>query len=302
MSVEYLDKAIALLAEVRDTQSEAILTGARWIADAIAAGGFAHFFGAGHSHMALEEAFPRNGGLVGLHPLTELAVSYYTPVIGNSGMYQMRFYQEVAGLGDVIWRNYTFKPTDVFVVFTNTGVTKVALDIAVRAREAGLRVIGVTSLKHAHATGTEHAGGKRLHELADLVIDNCSVAGDAMVEVPSLDDKAGAGSSVTAIAIVNALSTEAARELARRGVTPFVLPSPYFEGTEEGRARRRRAEQRWAECLVEYKRRYRDLFDEAVSEGASASPGPSAPETGGQGRGGATPPGEQGPRTERRGA
>lgn len=262
MSIEYLDRAIALLAEVRETQSEAIMTGARWIADAIEAGGFAHVFGAGHSHMALEEAFPRNGGLVGLHPLTELALSYYTPVIGNSGMYQMRFYQEVAGLGDVIWRNYTFKPTDVFVVFTNTGVTKVALDIALRAREAGLRVIGVTSLKHAGATGTEHAGGKRLHEIADLVIDNCSIAGDAMVEVPGLDDKAGAGSSVTAIAIVNALSTEAARELARRGVTPYVLPSPYFEGTEEGRARRQRAERRWGECLAEYKRRYRDLFAE----------------------------------------
>ncbi len=262
MSLDYLDKAIALLAEVRDTQSEAILTGARWIADAIAAGGLAHFFGAGHSHMALEEAFPRNGGLVGLHPLTELAVSYYTPVIGNSGMYQMRFYQEVAGLGDVIWRNYTFKRSDVFVVFTNTGVTKVALDIALRAKGAGLRVIGVTSLKHAQTTGTEHAGGKRLHEIADLVIDNCSVAGDAMVEVPGLEDKAGAGSSVTAIAIVNALSTEAAKELARRGLTPFVLPSPYFEGTDEGRARRRRAEGRWAACLVEYKRRYRDLFAE----------------------------------------
>ena len=263
MSLDYLDKAIALLTEVRDTQSEAILTGARWIADAIAAGGFAHFFGAGHSHMALEEAFPRNGGLVGLHPLTELAVSYYTPVIGNSGMYQMRFYQEVEGLGDVIWRNYTFKRSDVFVVFTNTGVTKVALDIALRAQEAGMRVIGVTSLKHAHATGTAHVGGKRLHEIADLVIDNRSVAGDAMVEVPGLDDKAGAGSTVTAIAIVNALSTEAAKELAGRGLTPLVLPSPYFEGTDEGRARRRRAEQRWAACMVEYKKRYRDLFAEA---------------------------------------
>ncbi len=270
MTVDYLDKAIALLTEVRDTQAEAILTGAGWIADAIAAGGFAHFFGAGHSHMALEEAFPRNGGLVGLHPLTELAVSYYTPVIGNSGMYQMRFFQEVEGLGDVIWRNYTFKRTDVFVVFTNTGVTKVALDIALRAKEAGLRVIGVTSLKHAHATGIAHVGGKRLHEIADLVIDNCSVAGDAMVEVPGLEDKAGAGSSVTAIAIVNALSTEAAKELARRGLTPFVLPSPYFEGTDEARARRQRAEQRWAACLVDYKKRYRDLFAEPERGGDDA--------------------------------
>ena len=256
----YLEKAVQALQEVADSQEAAIVEGAGWIADAIEAGGMAHLFGAGHSHMALEEAFPRNGGLVGLHPLTELALSYYTPVLGNSGIYQMRFFQSVPGLGEVIWKNYRFAKTDCLVVFTNTGVTKVALDIAGLAKAEGIRVIGVTSLKHAAATGTDHAGGKRLHEIADLVIDNCSEVGDAMVPVPGLEDKAGAGSSVTTIAIVNALATEAALELARRGAKPMVLPSPYFEGTPEGIARRARAEARWAECMQEYGRRYARMF------------------------------------------
>jgi uncharacterized phosphosugar-binding protein len=260
MDIEYLDRAIGLLEELRESQSEKITTAAGWIADAIEAGGLAHFFGAGHSHMALEEAFPRNGGLVGLHPLTELALSYYTPVIGNSGIYQMRFFQEVDGLGEIIWNNYRFKQTDCFVVFTNTGVTKVTLDIATFAQEAGMRVIGVTSLKHAGATGTEHRGGKRLHELADLVIDNCSVAGDAMVEIAGLEDRAGAGSTLTITAIVNSLATEAAKELARRGEAPMILPSPYFEGTEEARERRKRAEERWDRYIKEFGRRYGAMF------------------------------------------
>jgi len=260
MSKTYLARAIELLQEVEATQGEAIATAAGWIADAIEAGGLAHFFGAGHSHMALEEAFPRNGGLIGLHPLSELALSYYTPVVGNSGIFQMRFFQQVDGLGEIIWKNYRFRKTDCFVVYTNTGVTKVALDIATFAKAEGMRVIAVTSLKHAAATGTEHGGGKRLHEIADLVIDNCSVVGDAMIEVPGSEDKAGAGSSVTSIAITNALSTEAALELARRGVTPMILPSPYFEGTEEAKARRARAERRWSECIDEYPRRYAQMF------------------------------------------
>jgi uncharacterized phosphosugar-binding protein len=260
MLKSYLAHALEILAEVEATQSEKIATGARWIADAIEAGGLAHFFGAGHSHMALEEAFPRNGGLVGLHPLSELALSYYTPVIGNSGIYQMRYFQAVEGLGEVIWKNYRFEKTDCFVVYTNTGVTKVALDIASFAKAEGIRVIAVTSLKHAAATGTDHKGGKRLHEIADLVIDNCSVVGDAMVEVPGIEDKAGAGSSITTIAITNALSSEAALELARRGVEPMVLPSPYFEGTPEGQARRARAEKRWDECMAEYSRRFAGMF------------------------------------------
>lgn len=260
MSKSYLASAIEILKQVEATQSQNIATGAQWIADAIAADGMAHFFGAGHSHMALEEVFPRNGGLVGLHPLSELALSYYTPVVGNSGIYQMRFFQSVEGLGEIIWKNYRFKPTDCFVVYTNTGVTKVALDIAGFARAEGMRVIAVTSLQHAAATGTEHKGGKRLHEIADLVIDNCSVVGDAMVEIPGSEDKAGAGSSITSIAITNALATEAALELARRGHEPMVLPSPYFEGTPEGKARRARAEKRWDECMAEYSRRYAGMF------------------------------------------
>lgn len=260
MSKSYLSHAIDLLREVEETQSAAIETGAGWIADAIEAGGLAHAFGAGHSHMALEEAFPRNGGLVGLHPLTELALSYYTPVVGNSGIYQMRFFQAVDGLGEIIWKNYRFKPTDCFIVYTNTGVTKVALDIATFAKDAGMRVIGVTSLNHAAATGTEHRGGKCLHEIADLVIDNCSVVGDAMVEVPGVEDKAGAGSSISSIAITNALATGAALELSRRGIKPMVLPSPYFEGTPEGKARRARAEARWDECMAEFAHRYGQMF------------------------------------------
>ncbi len=259
--IEYLDAVLARLTRLRETQTGAILRAAVHVANAIEAGGFAHVFGAGHSHQALEEAFPRNGGLVGLHPMTELALSYYTPVIGNSGMDQMRFFQEVEGLGSVIWRQYRYKPTDCFIVLTNTGVTKVSLDIATFAKEAGLPVIGITSLEHAAATGTSHAGGKRLHEIADVVIDNCSPPGDAVVPVPGTTERAGAVSTVTSVSIVNAIATEAAKELSRRGVKPWVLSSPYFEGSDEDvLARRRTAEDHWGACIEEYKRRYREMF------------------------------------------
>ncbi len=259
--IEYLDVVIGLLHRLRETQTDNIRRASAMIADAIEAGGFAHFCGAGHSHMALEEAFPRNGGLVGLHPLTEPALAYYSPVVGPAGANQMRFFQEVEGLGDVLWNSYRFKPTDCFVIFTNTGVTKVVLDIAHLAKANGHPVIGVTSLQHAGATGTTHRGGKRLHEIADVVIDNCSPPGDAAVPIPGINELCGATSTVTVVSIVNALATEAARELARRGVEPLVLASPYFEGSdEEVRARRGDAERQWERCLTAFKQRYREMF------------------------------------------
>lgn len=259
--VEYLDTAIATMQRLRDTQGGPIRRAAGIVADSIAAGGFAHLFGAGHSHQALEEAFPRNGGLVGMRPLTELALAYYTPVVGSAGADQMRFFQEVEGLGAVIWRNYRFAEHDCFVVFTNTGITKVALEVALLAQEAGHPVIGVTSLEHANATGTEHSGGRRLHEIADVVIDNCSPAGDAVVEIPGVDERCGAVSTITSVGVVNALATEAARELVRRGEKPWILASPYFEGsTPDAAVRRRAAEEQWRSCMDEFRSRLRGIY------------------------------------------
>src|SRR5690606_13287154 len=118
-AAKYMEAAIETLRRVHETQGDKLKIAGEWIADAIAAGGFAHFFGAGHSHMALEEAFPRNGGLVGFHPMSELALANYACVVGSAGMLQMRFFQEVEGLAERIWSYYSFKKTDVFVVFTN---------------------------------------------------------------------------------------------------------------------------------------------------------------------------------------
>lgn len=258
MTDDYLDAAVETLTRLRDTQREPIRRAAELVADAIAAGGFAHLFGAGHSHQALEEAFPRNGGLVGMRPLTELALAYYTPVVGSAGADQMRFLQGVEGFGEAIWKSHRFAPSDCFIVFTNTGITKVALEIALLAQAAGHRVIGVTSLRHAAATGTEHQGGRRLHEIADVVIDNCSPPGDAVVEIDGVDEPCGAVSTITSVSVVNAIATEAAKALVRRGEKPWILASPYFEGADPDVAERRRAaERQWDACLDEYRRRLR---------------------------------------------
>lgn len=54
----FLDGSLRILERVAETQSDAIREARRLIADAIEADGMAHFFGAGHSHLAVEEALP----------------------------------------------------------------------------------------------------------------------------------------------------------------------------------------------------------------------------------------------------
>lgn len=239
---EFLGGARAILDRVLETQLVAIERAGGLIADAIEADGMAHFFGAGHSHLPVEEAFPRIGSISGIHPMTELGTSYFTGVVGDAGIRQMRYYQSVEGLGDVILANYDLRPPDCMVVYTATGLTRVSIDVARGARARGLPTVGVTSLDHATASGTEHSAGVRLHEVVDVVIDTCTPAGDAIVEIPGLEARVGAPSTLVAIGITHAMIAEAAAELTRRGTPPLVLESPYWEGEETAERRRRTAE------------------------------------------------------------
>ena len=83
----------------------------------------------------------------------------------------------------------------------------------------GMPVVAVTSLDHGQATASRHPSGKKLAEIADIIIDNCSPAGDAAVEIEGLPYKVGPTSAPSARSrVVNMLKTRTAEQLAERGV------------------------------------------------------------------------------------
>ena len=68
--------------------------------------------------------------------------------------------------------------------------------------------------------------------MADVTIDNCTPAGDALVAVQGLDYPVGPGSTVGYAAAVNALKCLVAAELTRQGQPPLVLTSSVHIGPE----------------------------------------------------------------------
>src|SRR5690606_13572023 len=72
-------------------------------------------------------------------------------------------------------------PADVFIIASNSGVNSSIVGMALAAKERGHQVIAVTSLAHTNAVETKHSSGKRLSEVADVVIDNLAPYGDATV-------------------------------------------------------------------------------------------------------------------------
>ncbi len=77
---------------------------------------------------------------------------------------------------------------------------------------------------------TTHSSGKKLGDIADIVIDNCVPPEDAIVEVDGRKEKIAASSTVAAIAITMSLIAEAGTILNSRGVDLQIFVSPNVEG------------------------------------------------------------------------
>ena len=230
----WLTQARAVLDRIEATQLGAIEDAAQLFARTIAADGLVHVFGSGHSRMNTEEMFPRIGSFPGFHPIAELAISNHVGVVGPNGLRQAMFLEKVDGFGKVILQQVKLHAGDAFLIFSSTGINGVVIEVALYARAMGLPVVAVTSLEHTRATASRHSSGKKLAEVADIVIDNASPAGDAAVAIEGLDFKVGPTSSIGAIAVVNMLKTRTAERLVELGDPPVVLTSPHFVGQAAG--------------------------------------------------------------------
>ena len=75
----------------------------------------------------------------------------------------------------------------------------------------------------------------RLLDEADLVIDLCTPHADALCTIAGLDTPVGPGSTITAIAIVNAIKVRVAELLTERGAMPPVITRSSVVGEERSR-------------------------------------------------------------------
>jgi uncharacterized phosphosugar-binding protein len=252
-ALEYLSQAKAILDRIQSTQMEVVEEAAEICARTIAGDGLVHLFGTGHSRIFVEEMFPRHGSFPGFHPIVELSLTYHNPVVGSNGQRQAMFLEHVEGFGQVILRNFVFNAPDSFLIFSNGGVNEVIIDVALEAKRLGMPVIAVVSIEHCTASPAVHTNGKKLTDIADIVIDNCTPAGDALVHVPNLEDPVGPGSTIGAAAVTNVLKCRIAEKLAALGTPPIVLTSSFFIGREASK-------KRFEECYDDYRARVRKVY------------------------------------------
>ena len=221
----WIDAGIALLEKVRDTQLDAIERASEVCAEAIGAGGFVHLFGTGHSRIPVEEMFPRYGSYPGFHPIVELSMTFHTQVVGANGQRQAMFIERIPGLSEVILSNFHFQPKDAVMVFSASGLGAVVVEFARGARKRGLPVIAITSVAQSKAGQVDPEVGSRLMDEADIVIDICTPAGDALSRLDGLETPIGPGSTLASVAVADAIKVRTAELLLAEGKLPPVITS-----------------------------------------------------------------------------
>jgi len=227
-AVEFHNAASGAVRELRSSQLKNIVAASRVCAESIAQGGLVFLFGAGHSRMMVEEMTPRQGCFVGFYPLVELSVSNYSAILGTNGLRSALYLEKYEGLAEQVLESFRFGALDAFMVISTSGIRPLVVEMAMGAKARKLPVIAIVSRAHCESAQAAHSSGKKLIDVADIVIDNRTPIGDCAVELSGLEWQTGPLSTVTGAMIINMIRCETARMLLERGHKPVMLPSHQF--------------------------------------------------------------------------
>ena len=250
---DYLSKCRGLVDAV-ERQMPTILDVADVFAKTILAGRMVHVFASGHSRIMVEEMWPRYGSFPGFNPIVELSLTFHNLVVGANGQRQAMFLENVSGLAERILRNFDITTTDSALVISSSGCNTVPIEMAEQFQKRGVKVAALISRAHADASTSNHAGGKKLHDFADFVLDTNAPAGDAMVKIGGLDTPVSPASTVGGCMVINALKAEIADRLTRAGQPPKVLTAAAVVGAD-------RAKHLFESAYDEHARRLAKLYE-----------------------------------------
>jgi uncharacterized phosphosugar-binding protein len=215
----YINSLTNLLGRLLKDQQKNIHAAADIIAHSIMNGGVIHVFGTGHSSLIAQEPFMRAGGLLPVNALLD------ERILLSGGALASGINEKQEGLAAEILAAHQVQPADAGIIISNSGRNAAPVEMALEMKKAGMPVIAITSLSHSNAVESSHSSGKKLMDLADVVLDNRAPYGDALIRLPGLDAAMGAASTVTGAALINSLFILAAERMLAMGGEPIVLPS-----------------------------------------------------------------------------
>jgi uncharacterized phosphosugar-binding protein len=228
LAQRYLERGIELLERFRETQLENVARAAELIAQAVADGHTLYAWGGPHSSLPVQDIFWRAGGLALVNAVLTPGLS-----LEQGPIYLTSFYERAEGAGREFFGQIGAEPGDAIILVSTSGRNAFPIEMAMSAREAGLKVIGVTSMTYTNAVTSRHSSGSKMYQFCDVVLDNLTTPGDAILEDERLPQKVGPTSGWMGCLILQALMAEVAERLAEKDIVPPVYLALNVDGQEE---------------------------------------------------------------------
>jgi uncharacterized phosphosugar-binding protein len=220
-------------------QAAAVSAAADLVVEGLRAGGVVQAFGTGHSQALAMELSGRAGGLV---PTNMIALRDLVLLGGEPP--ELLFTEHLErdpAVGRRLYELAGVSPADVFVMASNSGGNGSVVELAHAVKEHGHPLVVITSMAHSGLVTSRHPSGKRLFELADVVLDNGAPYGDAVLSTGGI--AVCAISSITAALLAQMIVAEVVRTMLAAGETPPVYLS---SNVPEGDAHNTALEARYA--------------------------------------------------------
>jgi uncharacterized phosphosugar-binding protein len=224
------DAVRAGIDQVIDGEAAAVTKAADILYAALRAGGILQAFGTGHSEALTKEIAGRAGGLVptnrislrdvvlrGGSPLSVLA----DPMFERDPQIAHRLYELAAP-----------DPADAFVIASNSGINGSIVEMALLVKDRGHPLVAVTSMRHTMQMASRHPSGRRLADLADVVLDNGAPYGDAVLPLPG-GGAVCAVSTITSAVLVQLVLAEVVKRYLDAGEDPPIYLSANMAGGDE---------------------------------------------------------------------
>lgn len=224
----FFEKVNELIKQAQESEKNKIEEAAEISAKAIAQGGTLFMFGCGHAMIPAEEVYYRAGGLIPINPIFGPGITMSTrPLLYEADLERSVEY------GKIVANLAKFGSKDVLYVMSNSGINPTPVEMALEGKRRGIPVVGLTSMNYSPSVEPKHHSGKRLYEVVDIVINNHSPRGDAILEIEGVPQKVGAVSNIVNCILLCSTMVQTISNLQQAGIEPPVFRSQNLPDGDE---------------------------------------------------------------------
>ena len=216
ISIEKFTKKInEIINKVSNKEKSKIKRIAKYLSLRYLEGNHLYIFGTGHNHCIAEESLHRAGAFAGVTPILDNKTNF------SQGITKASANERNKALAKNILQKYKPRKNDSIIIFSNSGVNQLPIEIAKISKKRGLFVVTVLSMTYAKSITSKP--DKLLSYYSDIYINNHSPIGDTILE--EKNTAVSSSSTIIGIFILNSLWTEMYNYLKQEKLLPFYKSS-----------------------------------------------------------------------------